>query len=111
MNKIFLPLLVFPLTVFAQGQAQPAASKLAAPGAPVASAKAPLPKPAIPTDTQILEYGSFELPRVTGRTPKRNGGDFLKFTQGEWMRFLDKPDDEGGKLVAGVTNEVARTGR
>ena len=68
-------------------------------------------KPAIATETQLLEYGSFELPRVKERTPRRQGGDFLKFALGEWVRFEDKPDDDGGKLVAGVTNEVARTGR
>ena len=114
MNKILLPLLVLPLAVYGQAAppAQAPVGRLAvAAAAPATPQKQPLQRPAIATDTQILDYGSFELPRVTARTPRRKGGDFLKFTEGEWMRFNDKPDDEGGSLVAGVTNEVARTGR
>jgi hypothetical protein len=109
MKKILLPLLLLLPVEFAPAQSPSPAVGALAPGAQPGTPR--LRKPAIPTETEILEYGSFELPRVKGRTPRRQGGDFLKFAMGEWVRFEDKPDEEGGKLVAGLTNEVARTGR
>jgi hypothetical protein len=61
---------------------------------------------------QLLESGSFEWPPVTHRKARSEGADVSKSAMNaEWIAFTDKPDSEGGRLVVGVTNEIARTGR
>ncbi len=58
----------------------------------------------------LLKNGGFEEPAVDGRTPLRAGatpagiGDQSSFTQ-----FLSM--DKSGKVTAGTTNEIARTGK
>jgi hypothetical protein len=59
----------------------------------------------------LLENGSFELPAVKGRVPVANGGDPARVKPTGWEQLEAKPDTEGGKLVAGLTNEIARTGK
>ncbi len=61
---------------------------------------------------QLLESGSFEWPPVTHRKARSEGADLSKSAMNaEWVTFQDKPDAEGGRLVLGLTNEIARTGR
>ena len=61
---------------------------------------------------QLLESGSFEWPPVTHRKTRAEGADVSKSAMNaEWTAFKDKPDAEGGRLLLGVTNEIARTGR
>jgi hypothetical protein len=107
MNKFLLSCLACSLLAGA-AEAQTAAKSRAAgaqPPAPAAPKRTPAPA------NQILEFGSFELPRVQARMPKLKGGNFLLFTSDEWMDFHGEPDSSHGSLVIGLTNEVARTGR
>ena len=74
--------------------------------------------PALPAEAGVVFENSFETPAVTGRTPKAAGGDICKSERTKpdekvaWQRFDDQPNigAEGGSVVAGLTNEVARTG-
>jgi hypothetical protein len=60
----------------------------------------------------LLENGSFEQPTVTERTPEGNGGSPAKISlNSAWASLIVDPASEGGKLQAGVTNEIARTGK
>jgi hypothetical protein len=58
-----------------------------------------------------METGAFEAPRVGKRTPYDKGGNLVPYSQGEWVRFAGNAATKDGTLVAGLTNEVARTGR
>lgn len=62
---------------------------------------------------QLLESGSFELPPVTKRKLRSEGADVSKFSASpDWVKFADEADHkEGGKLILGITNEIAHTGR
>ncbi len=61
---------------------------------------------------QLLESGSFEAPRVKSRTPLAMGGNPLLGGNGEWLIFNHPREDEkNGSVVAGITNEIARTGK
>ena len=60
---------------------------------------------------QLLNSGSFESPRVKERLQKNKGGSPTVGASSNWIRFDTKVGDEGGKLIAGLTNEMARTGR
>ena len=74
---------------------------------------------AIPAGAEVVFENSFESPAVTLRTPRSAGGDISKEAvsqHGEkpaWRRFEDQPNigAVGGSVVAGLTNEVARTGK
>ena len=68
---------------------------------------------ALPARSQsLLENGSFEEPQVTGRTPESAGGSPMKAgTPHGWGAFAVSPESAGGQIVAGVTNEIARTGK
>ena len=73
-----------------------------------------------PVHGGVVLESSFETPRVNGRTPRSAGGDIAspgaaRLPGGDppvWGCFEDQPDicAGGGSVVAGVTNEVARTG-
>lgn len=60
----------------------------------------------------LLENGSFELPKITGRTPEENGGNPAR-AEGKtaWDLLTTDHSDKGGKLSVGVTDEIARTGK
>lgn len=60
---------------------------------------------------QLLESGSFESPRIHGRTPRIQGGSPLRATRSDWMRFDEKVGNEQGQLKAGITDEIARSGK
>jgi hypothetical protein len=60
---------------------------------------------------QLLESGSFESPRVKERTPKNKGGSPIRASNSDWVQFDDKVDEVDGKLKAGITNEMAHTGK
>lgn len=107
MNKFLLSCLACSLVAGA-AEAQKAAPPPPAGAKPTAQT---IPKRTAPPANQILEYGSFELPRVQTRLPKLKGGNFLLFTSDEWMDFHGEPDSSHGSLVIGLTNEVSRTGR
>jgi len=74
--------------------------------------------PAPPASAGDVFETSFESPCVTGPTPKAAGADISKpdpSKPGEkpvWSQFEDQPniDAEGGSVVAGLTNQTARTG-
>ena len=73
--------------------------------------------PAPPAHAGVVFETSFESPSVTGRTPKAAGGDISKPDpanggKSAWSRFEDQPNigEEGGSVVAGLTNQIARTG-
>jgi len=60
----------------------------------------------------LLYTGSFERPRVKARTTKEGGGSpVVTVGRREWARFDHKQGDKGGQLLAGLTNEIARTGQ
>ena len=66
----------------------------------------------------VVFQNSFESPSVKIRTPKAAGGDISKADPAHpeekpfWLSFGDQPNigATGGSIIAGVTNEVARTG-
>lgn len=82
-------------------------------------AAAALPAQPFAAYAGVVFQDSFESPLVTGRTPKAAGGDPTKpnpAKPGEapnWSRFEDQPDlgEQGSGIVAGLTNQRARTGR
>jgi hypothetical protein len=60
----------------------------------------------------LLENGSFELPKVTGRTQENKGGNpALVEGKTRWETFTINRSDKGGTLSAGITDEIARTGK
>jgi hypothetical protein len=60
----------------------------------------------------LLENGSFELPPVTGRTSATGGGNpAVGAEPTSFASVTTKTGDDGGTLQAGLTNEVARTGK
>lgn len=76
--------------------------------------------PALPLLAQdVIFETSFEAPAVSGRVPKSAGGDPSKTPPSRpaqepaWQRFEDQPNlgAEGGSVVAGLTNRMARTGQ
>ncbi len=70
------------------------------------------PRPAFAMENQLIKTGGFERPLVKGRMPKElKEGNFIRFTQGEWLEFWSNDSAIRGKLHAGLTNETARTGR
>ena len=65
----------------------------------------------------VLFESGFESPPVSGRTPRSAGGDPSQSRpahpgEAVWQRFEDQPNlgAEEGSVVAGLTNEIARTG-
>ena len=71
--------------------------------------------PLFPACGGVVFESSFETPSVSGRTPKALGGDICKPDKSglpAWSRFEDQPNigAEGGSVVAGLTNQLARTG-
>jgi len=74
----------------------------------------------IPLSSQadVVFENSFESPTVSGRTPKAAGADISKADASKpgekraWSSFEDQPNiGEGGSVVAGLTKEVAHTGK
>lgn len=60
----------------------------------------------------LLENGSFELPAVKGRTRQEAGGNpVFAEKQATWSLFAAQSMTDGGELVVGVTDEIARTGK
>lgn len=68
-------------------------------------------RPAFVDDDQALQSGSFELPRVTERTPRDSGGSIISYGQGEWATFAPNAAAKDGQVVAGLTNESAHSGK
>ena len=74
--------------------------------------------PAPTSRAGVVFETSFEFPAVAGRTPRAAGGDIAKAdpskpdAQPAWSCFEDQPSlgVEGGGVVAGLTNQAARTG-
>jgi hypothetical protein len=58
----------------------------------------------------LLENGSFEAPPVNSRVPVEGGGDPAKASRPRLSSSKYEPA-EGGRLVTGLTNEIARTGK
>lgn len=74
---------------------------------------------ALPAGAEVVFQSGFEVPAVKARTPKASGGDITQPDPAQpggppaWRRFEDQPhlDTEDGSVVAGVTQEVARSGK
>src|SRR5262245_19126513 len=62
---------------------------------------------------QLLESGGFEWPAVLGKKARSEGADISKSaaTNAEWVKFQDKPDAEGGRLIFGLTSDMSHGGR
>jgi hypothetical protein len=60
----------------------------------------------------LLQNGSFELPKVAERTSADKGGDpALGGAETGWEAFAGPTNTTGGKLVVGLTDQIARTGK
>jgi hypothetical protein len=60
----------------------------------------------------LLENGGFELPKITGRTPASKGGDpSLPEEKTLWTSLLNESVAKGGRLIAGMTDEIAHEGK
>lgn len=74
---------------------------------------------ALPSGADVIFETSFESPSVKGKTPKAAGADISKpdpskpMEKPAWSQFEDQPnmEAEGGSVVAGLTNQIARTGK
>lgn len=121
MNRSLFPAgIAFSLLAASAFAVIPTAPPTPAPAAPAAAAPAPAararpaapPRPPFARENQLIETGGFEMPHVTGRMPKElPGGNFLKFAQGEWVQFSSSPKALLGGMTAGLTNEIAHSGR
>jgi|GEM_PF-1300262 len=93
------------------------------PLAPSRAAEAPDPNAVVPDEDIVpktgprqlfsTQSGSFEWPAVMARkTISEKGADITKSAMNaEWRSVKDKHDPDGGQLLLGLTNRVARTGR
>jgi hypothetical protein len=115
-----LPLIAAAILACQTIQAQtPAPPPAASAPTPATEEPAEEPEPSIevvpdpgPHASRLLDTGSFENPKVKGRTPREQGGTpIVPLGRHEWTRFDYKQSDQGGKLMAGLTNEIARTGK
>ena len=81
------------------------------PSLPAADSSTPAgDEPPLRKPLPLLDTGSFEAPRVNGRTPRAQGGNpVMPVGKREWIFFEDKRDDKDGGLIAGLTNEIAHT--
>jgi hypothetical protein len=68
----------------------------------------PRPRPSFLEDNQLMEMGGFERPKVWRPSTKTEGGDPVLSKRGEWIHFKL---NTGGQIVAGLSNDVARTGK
>jgi hypothetical protein len=60
----------------------------------------------------LLQNASFEAPSVTGPTRSQDGGDPAKGEGGtSWLHFNSGEEGEGGKIVVGITDQIAHTGK
>ncbi len=59
----------------------------------------------------FLGEASFENPPVTGRTPETDEGVLPTNEGTPWEYFYSSEETEGGRVVVGLTNEIARTGK
>lgn len=60
----------------------------------------------------LLQNGSFEAPKVIGRTLPKAGGDPARSeTPTTWSSLVLEGEQKDGKLTAGITDEIARTGK
>jgi hypothetical protein len=59
----------------------------------------------------LLANGSFEVPAIDGRVAAAIGGNPVLATESGWARLVDKNDEEGGKLILGLTREIAHSGK
>jgi len=65
----------------------------------------------LPTRSQnLLGDGSFEEPKVAGRTAREANGNPALATVSPWAGFSFTGEASAGRLSAGMTNEIARTG-
>jgi hypothetical protein len=63
-------------------------------------------------DANLLANGSFEDPKVAGRTAETKEGVLsVDKEENPWLFLGTGPEVEGGKLTVGMTDEIARTGK
>src|SRR5678816_3921116 len=60
----------------------------------------------------LFGSSSFEEPVVTHRTPETDEGLIqTEESTTPWAYFGASQDETGGKIIVGITNEIARTGK
>ena len=60
----------------------------------------------------LVQNGSFEDPLVTGPTRSQDGGNPANAKGGtSWLHFVNGEEGEEGKIVIGITDQIARTGK
>ncbi len=60
----------------------------------------------------LLQNSSFEEPRIKGRTLPKNGGDPARTeSPTSWSSLVLEGEQKDAKLTAGLTDEIARTGK
>jgi hypothetical protein len=59
----------------------------------------------------LLADGGFESPAIDGRVAAAVGGNPLLAPESGWARLVDKNGEEGGKLILGLTREIAHNGK
>jgi len=60
----------------------------------------------------LLVNGSFDAPVIVGRIPESAGGTPVQAgVQSSWAAFAVSPETSDGRVIAGMTTEVARTGK
>lgn len=61
----------------------------------------------------LLENGSFEFPKITGRVPVEKGGNPSQTGEEKtlWTALISPPKGEGGQLITGLTDEIAYEGK
>jgi len=67
---------------------------------------------AAPPAANLLGESSFEEPKVTGRTPETEEGLLpVDKETTPWAFFGSSEETEGGRVVVGITDEIAKTGK
>ena len=59
----------------------------------------------------LLVGGDFESPKIDGRVPAATGGNPVLFTESSWARLTAKEGGDGGRLIVGLTTEIAHGGK
>jgi hypothetical protein len=60
----------------------------------------------------LFGNGSFEEPKISGRTPETDAGLLsVDAEENPWLFFGAAPEEDGGKMIVGITDEIARTGK
>jgi hypothetical protein len=63
-------------------------------------------------EENLLGQSGFEEPQISGRTPETDEGLLpVESETSPWSYFSASSETDGGRIIVGLTNEIARTGR